>query len=281
MPPRNWLRATDRSRQRNGFLGYNDPDGECPRLVTRGLDHNALDNTPSPPYQHYLSDPPREHEHTYVDPTWDPMYLLLLQDVESARKRQGKIGIKRSSSLSDYLHRPRSMRNIFPCMKSSSFNPTRRHSTNIHRTSTFELSTIHTDSQSHNDSNLRGNNQILDPTATPPYLDPAINLIFAGASQSARAYIRQTRRGIKRSTISARALAPSLNSAGLGPDPHHWHEWDERNQRGEDARAHWRFLVGRLRPSLSSRARRRGQEGMSGIGPREMKREANAIFARN
>lgn len=276
---KNWLRVTDRTRQRNGFLDYSNPDGERPRLVTRGLDHIATGNASPPAYKHYLSDPPREHEYTYVDPTIDPTYLFYLQDVDFARKRQDSLGIKHSSSLSDYLHRRRSIRNIFPCIKSSTSNPTTPESTNKLRTSTFGLPSIYTNNQSHDDVHITYDNQLPNPTATPPYLDSGIKLVFPGTSRSAHAYIRQTRPGIKRSTSASRALAPSLHRAGLGMDPYAWNDWYTRKQRKGDVDAHLRFFLWRKRRSLNSRARIRGEDGMGDIGPREMEREAQEIFA--
>lgn len=239
----------------------------------------ARDSASPPPYKHYFSDPQREHEYTYVDPATDPTYLLYLQDVESACKRQESLGIKRSNSLSNYLHRPRRMRSFFPCRKRSKSNPTTPKSAYILRTSTFELSSIHTDNHSHDDSHINYNNRLLDPTAPPPYLDSGIDLVFPGTSQSARAYIRQTRPGIKRSTSSSRALAPSLRRAGLGVDPYAWNDRYTRKQRKGDVDAQLRFFLWRKRRSLNSRARIRGEDGMGDIGPREMVREAQEIFA--
>lgn len=220
--PRNWLRATDRTRQRNGFLDYTDLDGKRPRLVTRGLDHNTADSASPLPYQNYHKKTPREHKHTYIDPALDPTYLFYLQDAESARKRQESIGIKPSSSVGTYLRRPRSMLNLFTCRKGTASNPRPPTTPNIVRSSTFDMSSIHTNSLAYDGNHVHFSDQVPNSPTTPPYLDPSFTLIFPGMLSSPRDYIRSTRPGIRRNGSSSRALAPPLNRAGLGVDPYGW-----------------------------------------------------------
>lgn len=74
---------------------------------------------------------------------------------------------------------------------------------------------------------------------------------------------------------------PPLHKAGLGVDPYDWNDWYLRKQRKEDANAQLNFFLWRKRRSSNSWAKRRGEDGLIDMGPREMEREANAILARN
>jgi hypothetical protein len=252
---RNWLRHIDRTRQTNGFLDYVDRERERPRLVTRGLDHRAVNAEREPARVHYFDDCHRSRSARIFTTAANP----------------------RPRSILLFLRRP--MGCLVKSSQVSEDDRSIRVTTDINLTSVAEQDYESADDV---DSTNRtpSNSLPLPPprastTPIPPRLSrfhEELDLIFPGSPLDQRAYIRHTGTDIPLSQQpdSLYSAAPSLHRAGLGVDPYGWDAWDEQRQRNENAKAVFKFFVGRERRSLNSRARermrvRRGSEVEDGV----------------
>jgi hypothetical protein len=234
-----WLHSIDRTRQTNDHLEYNDPNSEYPRLVTRGLDHT---------------------------------YVCEITATSSKRLSHYHRAISRILTLKTFTrhiiqHRAKSLRNVLPSFSQLVLEQYQALHKPAYIPFIFEFPTRHFE-PANNPQPQRHVNPVptsqpnQDPT-TQPCLHPSqstTSLILPHTHLSKRKYVRQTRRGIKRS----KSCPPCPRNED--EDPYGWVEWNikrtskteadekkrDRKAQMVELKAHWRWFVWREGRMLGS-----------------------------
>jgi hypothetical protein len=218
-----WLQAIDRTRQTNGFLEYNDPEGVYPRLLTRGLDHHPPDTSYESTAMHHR----RNCYHRAL--TQIAISKKFCQHLLQRRPTSPSGNLQSLSKLVIQPHATVQTETLLPFI----FQFPDRYFNSTHVPQRPNNPNTTPLSRQHQPSPLSSN-----PTPTSSSSSSSTSRlfpIFSNSHLSEHAYIRHTRRGIKRST----SCPPQPTHA---EDPYGRHEWDLRMKRKKEVKAHLRFF---------------------------------------